>query len=201
MAAFASRIGGSALAATAALMLSVPRAQAGYVVTLEQVGSDVVATGSGAIDLVGLTFAFVGEAKAQLTPSEADITTGPVADTPVDGYDGFSGPANFGGGGLTIGASSGIGDSVTIVGGGNLLAVPQGYLSGGALSDTSTYDNQTFNTLGITPGAYTWTWGSGANQNFTVVIGEVPEPATWAMMLIGFAVLGYAGYRKAASAA
>ena len=45
MAAFASRIGGSALAATAALMLSVPRAQAGYVVTLEQVGSDVVATG------------------------------------------------------------------------------------------------------------------------------------------------------------
>ena len=79
--------------------------------------------------------------------------------------------------------------------------MPQGYLSGGALSDTSTYDNQTFNTLGITPGAYTWTWGSGANQNFTVVIGEVPEPATWAMMLIGFAVLGYAGYRKAASAA
>jgi hypothetical protein len=201
MAAFASRIGGSALAATAALMLSVPRAQAGYVVTLEQVGSDVVATGSGALDLVGLTFAFVGAAKAQLAPSEADITTGPVADTPVDGYDGFSGPANFGGGGLTIGASGGSGDSVTIVGGGNLLAVPQGYLSGGALSDTSTYDNQTFDTLGITPGAYTWTWGSGANQNFTVVIGEVPEPATWAMMLIGFAVLGYAGYRKAASAA
>ncbi len=201
MAAFASRIGGSALAATAALMLSVPRAQAGYVVTLEQVGSDVVASGHGAIDLAGLTFAFVGAAKAQLAPSEADITTGPVAATPVDAYDGFSGPANFGGGTLTIGASSGIGDSVTIVGGGNLLAVPQGYLSGGALSDTSTYDNQTFNTLGITPVAYTWTWGSGANQNFTVVIGEVPEPATWAMMLIGFAVLGYAGYRKAASAA
>ena len=43
--------------------------------------------------------------------------------------------------------------------------------------------------------------GERANQNFTVVIGEVPEPATWAMMLIGFAVLGYAGYRKAASAA
>ena len=24
-----------------------------------------------------------------------------------------------------------------------------------------------------------------------------PEPATWAMMLMGFAVFGYAGYRKA----
>ena len=27
--------------------------------------------------------------------------------------------------------------------------------------------------------------------------GSIPEPATWAMMLMGFAGLGYAGYRKA----
>jgi hypothetical protein len=25
----------------------------------------------------------------------------------------------------------------------------------------------------------------------------IPEPSTWAMMLIGFAGLGYAGYRRA----
>jgi hypothetical protein len=31
-------------------------AQAGYIVTLQQVGPDVVATGSGAINLHGLTF-------------------------------------------------------------------------------------------------------------------------------------------------
>ena len=31
-------------------------AQAGYTVTLQQVGPDVVATGSGAINLTGLTF-------------------------------------------------------------------------------------------------------------------------------------------------
>jgi hypothetical protein len=35
--------------------LSAPPAQAGYIVTLEQVGSNVVATGSGAIDLTDLT--------------------------------------------------------------------------------------------------------------------------------------------------
>lgn len=29
------------------------------------------------------------------------------------------------------------------------------------------------------------------------VEGTVPEPSTWAMMLLGFAGLGYAGYRKA----
>src|SRR5947208_6915811 len=38
-------------------LLSVRSAQAGYTVTLQQVGPDVVATGSGAIDLTGLTFA------------------------------------------------------------------------------------------------------------------------------------------------
>ena len=34
--------------------LCAPPAQAGYMVTLEQVGTDVVATGSGTIDLTGL---------------------------------------------------------------------------------------------------------------------------------------------------
>jgi hypothetical protein len=28
------------------------------------------------------------------------------------------------------------------------------------------------------------------------VLGGVPEPSTWAMMLVGFAGLGYAGYRR-----
>jgi hypothetical protein len=161
MATSATRIGGVALATTIALILSVPPARAGYIVTLEQVGSDVVATGSGAIDLAGLTLAFSdGTNKAKLTPSEASITTGPAADTPTDGYDGFSGPMNFGGGGITIDADTGSGNLVTIVGGGNLLGVPHDYVSGSALSDTSTYDGATFASLGVTPGRYEWTWGA-----------------------------------------
>jgi PEP-CTERM motif len=76
--------------------------------------------------------------------------------------------------------------------------VPSGYVSDTALSDTSTYDNASFSSLGATPGTYKWTWGSGANQNFTVVVGTVvPEPSTWAMMLIGFAGLGLIGYQGA----
>jgi hypothetical protein len=194
MATPATWLGGATVAVMAALVFSAPRAQAGYIVTLQQVGNDVVASGNGAIDLTGLTSAFSGAAKAQLSPFEAGITTGPATDTPADGYDGISGPKTFGGGSLTIGASSGSGDVVTIVGGGNLLGVPHGYLSG-TLSDTSTYDNQTFAGLGVNPGVYEWTWGRGPNQNFTLVIGEVPEPTTWAMLLVGFAGLGFAGYR------
>ena len=54
-------------------------------------------------------------------------------------------------------------------------------------------------------------YGPTGVQSFSLVYGEddgppavltsnltnVPEPSTWAMMLLGFAALGFAGYRKA----
>ena len=177
--------------------LSAPPAQAGYVVTLTQQGSDVVATGSGPIDLSGLTFSSGSSTFAEMTPSIADITTGPIlVFTATDTYTGVSGPLNFGGGSPTD-ASSGSGDSVSIFGGINELVVPRGYLSDSALSDTATYTGQTFSTLGATPGKYEWTWGTGANQNFTLEIGTaVPEPSTWAMGLVGLGLLGLLGFRK-----
>jgi hypothetical protein len=74
--------------------------------------------------------------------------------------------------------------------------VPQGYASDSPLSDTATYLSQTFSSLGVTPGRYEWTWGTGANQSFTLVIGTaVPEPSTWVMMVLGFAGLAWAGWR------
>ena len=76
--------------------------------------------------------------------------------------------------------------------------MPLDYVSDFPLSDSSTYDGKTFSSLGVTPGTYKWTWGSGANQNFTLVVGTaVPEPSTWAMMLLGFAGLGFMGYQSA----
>jgi PEP-CTERM motif len=39
---------------------------------------------------------------------------------------------------------------------------------------------------------------SSGPETFEVVLTPtaVPEPSTWAMMLLGFAGLGYAGYRR-----
>jgi hypothetical protein len=163
--------------------LSAPPAQAGYIVTLTQVadpsqplGTDVVATGSGPIDLMGLSFSSTAAGGAEIAPFQGRIFTGPTFVGDFDVYTGVTGPKNFGSGGFTS-ANSGSGDPVDIVGLTTALSVPLGYVSGSALSDTSTYDNKTFSNLGATPGTYEWTWGTGPNQNFTLQVGAVPAPS------------------------
>jgi hypothetical protein len=63
------------------LGLSAPSAQAAYVVTLTQDGSDIVAIGGGTIDTTDLVFGFSGLAVARVTPQDAAINTGPLFPT------------------------------------------------------------------------------------------------------------------------
>ena len=71
-----------------------------------------------------------------------------------------------------------------------MMDLPAGYQSGQPLSDSATYLNKTFASLGVTPGVYEWSWGPGAQQNFTLDIESVPEPATWfAAALIAAALI------------
>ena len=49
-----------------------------------------------------------------------------------------------------------------------------------------------------TGGAFVLT--SVGDATFTAATNAIPEPSSWAMMLIGFAGLGYAGYRRARAA-
>ena len=69
---------------------------------------------------------------------------------------------------------------------------PFGYTSDTALSDSASYDNQTFSSLGLTDGTYEWTWGTGADQNFTLIIGGtfIPAPEPSALALLGTALTG-----------
>jgi hypothetical protein len=92
-----------------------------------------------------------------------------------------------------VGFQSGVADITTLI-------FPAGYMSGAALSDSSTYLGATISSLGLTPGAYVINWGSGDHADtLTVDVAgppAVPEPSTWAMMALGFAGLGFLGYRK-----
>jgi hypothetical protein len=59
-----------------------------------------------------------------------------------------------------------------------------------------TFNNATFASLGLTPGTYVLTWGAGANQNFTLLIGSVPDGGS-TVSLLGCALLGLAAlWRK-----
>ena len=177
--------------------LFAPPAPAGYAVTLEQVGRNVVATGSGPIDLTGLTSAGPGLSGARVFPQGAEIITGPVGSEGLlrsDLYTGYTGPTSFGSGSEAIPNTSGSGDIVGIGMFGMGLVVPSGYASGSPLSDTATYINQTFASLGVIPGTYLWTWGSGASgDTFSLQIGPdtaVPEPASLTLLGVGLAGLG-----------
>jgi hypothetical protein len=186
-------------AAVALLVTSLP-APAAYVVDLTQevVGGvdEVVATGSGKFDLTDLNSSFTTNEQAQITPTSPGIIfTGPAALTSITSWAPVTGPAAFGPGDGCF-ADSGSGPLVGVVAGFPGIDLPAGYVSGDTVSDTSTYDNATFASLGATPGTYKWTWGTGAHaDSSTLQIGPtIPEPSTWALMLLGLGLLGGAGY-------
>jgi len=117
---FVKQIGCAAALGVAMLIGYGPMAQAAYTVTLAQMGSNVVATGSGSIDLAGLMFdGGPSLESALIDPSIAEIFTGPAPPTYVseDFYvGGITGPTNFGSGIVPVQPNSGSGDLVGIEG-------------------------------------------------------------------------------------
>ena len=173
------------------LVGSVPAARAAYTIDILQVGPNVVATGSGgSFDLTGLTFSQnTGPGLGGVI--ESDNATAVVGSSVFsDLYSGYSGPGSFGGSGPPQFADGTSGEYIGV--GGGVLAVPDGYSSGAALGiSTDTFSNQTFSSLGINPGTYLYTWGTGQHADrFTVNIGSVPEPASFSLLaLAGVAML------------
>ena len=91
----------------------------------------------------------------------------------------------------------------TSVYGNTALFLPQGYVSGATLSATATWDGQTLSTLGLNPGTYVYTWGSGPTaDSLTVDVVSpqaVPEPTTlWVALIGGVAIFAHCrhGRRK-----
>jgi hypothetical protein len=80
------------------------------------------------------------------------------------------------------------------------VLLAQDFVSEGAISRSTIFRNQTLSSLGLYTGQYVYTV---PNDNITlniarapVVDGAVPEPATWAMMILGFGLVGGALRRR-----
>jgi hypothetical protein len=156
--------------------------RAAFVLNVNQAGSDVVMIGSGSIDTAALNHLDIGGVVGEVHASTGEVYTGPTSITSIAVFDSISGPSNFGTGGSVL-ASSGSGNTVGVSGNALIFAGA----SGAPLSSTDTYSGKTLASLGLTPGTYVWTWGSGADaDSFTVNI-LAPEPAS--LSLLGLAGL------------
>jgi PEP-CTERM motif len=173
--------------------LSTP-ANAEVVIDFTQQGSNVVVQGSGTIDLTDLTFSNSGAIGDGIVPVGGAVLIGTGNGSAYQGN--ISGPSAFGTG-TEKNPSLATGNFLGIYEGFDRVYVPQGYVSGAQLSATDTYDNTTLALFGLTVGTYTYTWGTGIHADSIVVnIAAVPEPSTWAMMILGFMGIGFMAYRR-----
>ena len=162
-------------------------------VTARESGGDVVFTSSGNLNLTDAIFdnGTIGTVGGLNSPTV--FIVGPAATVPVDSYQfaSLTGPPAFGTGAPRLPATSGTGDvlglnidiELTANTEGSLL-VPDGYQSGEPLSGSATFAGKSFDTLGLTPGTYTWSWGTGANAD-SVTLQIVPEPSAALLSLVG----------------
>jgi hypothetical protein len=137
-------------------------------VTISQVGPNVVWNGSGSFNLAALTSAGPSTIGGGYNSGIAVWAIGPSVT--VDTYSGtITYPLTFGAGGVSVTSNTGSTFGILPGGSGRLLYVPSGYVSNTVISGSSTYANTTIAGAGLTPGTYTWSWGSGGNTSTLVM--------------------------------
>jgi hypothetical protein len=165
-------------------------AKGGVILTLNQVGPDVVLNGSGTANLAALTAEQSGGCQAALNFGQ--IIAGALGGCKL--YGNLSGPTSF----PTSGAAGAMTSSGAIVGfedyfGTFLIIVPDVYVSGAALGGTATFSGTTLSAI-TTPGTYVWTWGSGATADSLTLLIGAPEPST--ILPVAGALLGIMVFRN-----
>lgn len=171
------------------------------VITLraEQIGLDVVITGSGMANLNGLSFVNDENSWTNVV-TDGQVYAGPYAfsDGTVSLYEGVvSGPSVFGldpslyelpdmvvssGDLFGILADNGVGVTQ--------LVLPLGYVSNSSLSGASRFPSLSIAQLGLTPGQVTtWSWGSGVDVDSLrlEVADNAPVPAPAPLLGLGAA--------------
>jgi hypothetical protein len=149
----------------------------GLSVTIVESGGNLVMSASGSLNINDLTL--VSPSVGPLGVGGLGVTTATFlmgANVAAAQYSGFTtSPSNFGPGGGGVSPTSTSGNIFGVVkfdgpSGTPSLLVPTGYTTGTVISSTQTFNGQTFSSFGLTPGTYTYTWGSGANADSINVV-------------------------------
>jgi hypothetical protein len=152
-----------------------PTPTSGLIVTISEVGSDVIMSGSGSLNLTGLIEGSV-QSGWGINGTLGTWVIGPSSSFFGRKYQGnaFSSYPNSFGSGYTA-PTSFTGDAFGIQNGslGKDIIVPIGYTSGSPLSGTATFANKTISSMGLTPGTYLYDWGSDS-ITLLIMAGEIP---------------------------
>lgn len=182
--------------ALASAAVSSP-ADAAITITINEVGTGVEVVASGTFDRsLATPFFNLSQFSRTLRADLAAANFGTVGSLNV--YQ-MTGTQRWGSGATgPISSGSGFGTIFNVNSG--AFGVATGYVSNTAYAATGTAANQTFASLGMNVGTYNYMAGGNA---ITVIIGNpaaagVPEPMTWAMMVLGFGAIGYALRRRPA---
>lgn len=169
------------LAAAACMLLVMSAANAAVTITITESGSDVVATGAGTINMNGLTLLAPGGPAALTLPSSSVLVLGQGGSniyTPASNPNSGLGP-----GAAMVDATSASGMNFGM-GGGGVMFVDMNYVSGTEFTTSATWANASLASLGLTPGTYQYSWGSGADID-TLTVNIIPEPSTALLGILG----------------
>jgi hypothetical protein len=157
-----------------------------YTVNIQQLGNDVVASGSGSWDTSAMTYEASGPIPADdMSPFFGYLSFGPLNVTTSEYATEFTvdtqgfGSSMFG---YTVSSTSG--EALLVHTSSSTFCIQNGYVSGTTVASSDTWSGSTFKSLGLTVGNYTWTYASGAGI-YNVDVLAVPEPSNLAFSALG----------------
>lgn len=160
---------GWAIGLLVSLIISIMPVHAAYILNINQIGADVVATGVGTLNTSSLGGGILGTTAVNgfINPSQPGFSLHADGAIPVQIWGGVvTNPGALGSGIFTF-ASTGTGDVVQVSG--TTLVLASTYVSGGALSSTETWNGATLTSLGLTPGTYIFSFGTAPNTDTITV--------------------------------
>lgn len=180
-----------AIAVSAAVVFaSLPfdGAKGAVIVTIINMGDDLFVSGSGNLNITSLSSLGVSSLANPFMNTDRGLRLGSPAAALI--LQGATPLGSFAAASTVLTASSGSGDLFGLVNG--EVDVPENYVSGNPLNGSATFFGRSIASLGLIPGTYVSTWGSGGSaDSFTLVI--VPEPSC--PMLIGVGAIWILGRR------